>query len=191
MMSAFPTLNILAGVLVASIASAGCLAASKDNSGPTTCPADGYEANDTQETARDLGALKDDPNTSDAISSSVHTGKDVDWFRYHVSDTGFGGDPVVTVAVSSGFTVTTWYACDTRSTAASQCMHGTSDPTRIGDVEGCRGERVEGAAEDDDVATTTTDCEGTSSDDGTLYIRVERSPYTEVACSYELKVGVE
>jgi hypothetical protein len=67
----------------------------------------------------------------------------------------------------------------------------------VGDVEGCRGERLDPAVDgntpdpDDDVAKTTTDCEGTSDDDGILFIRVQRSAFTEVACAYNLWIAVE
>lgn len=204
MLASLVRLNTVVALLVVGVvANTGCgLATTKDNSGPTKCPSDSYEPNDTQETATDLGKLQDDPDSSRSITSSVHVGTDQDWFKVHVSDTGLGGDPVINVAVSSGFTVTTWFVCDGGHRASdSQCLHGSSDYLRVGDVEGCRGERVEpmydengvqvGETSNDDVASTTTDCTGTSSDDGTLYIRVERSPSTEVTCSYDLSIDVE
>jgi hypothetical protein len=196
----FLGLNTLAAILV--VANFGCgVASTKDDDGPTSCPSDAYEPNDTNETATDLGDMQDDPDSAKSITSSVHVGTDTDWFKAHIADEGLGGDPVVTVAVSSGFTVSTWFVCDGRRTSESSCLHGSSDYERVGDVEGCRGERVEpeldangapiGEPSDDNVATTTTDCSGTSSDNGTLYIRVDRSASTRTTCSYELTINVE
>jgi hypothetical protein len=192
MSSSLASLNKIAAFVVVSLvaASVGCLAPHKDNSGPTACPADAYEPNDTQATAKDLGDMQDDPNSAKAIASSVHLGSDQDWFRVHVADKGLGGDPEVKVVVSSGFTVTTWFVCDGHHRALdAKCVHGTSDPERIDDVEGCRGERLDDIP--DDVVMTTTDCDGTSNDDGTLYIRVTRSAFTEDTCSYDLSIAVE
>ena len=40
------------------------------------------------------------------------------------------------------------------------------------------------------VAYSTTDCSGTSDDNGTLFIKVERSS-TASSCSYDLSVNVD
>lgn len=135
--------------------------------------------------------MQDDPDSNKAIASSVHLSSDTDWFRVHVADTGLGGDPIVKVAVSSGFTVSTWFVCDGRPTSESKCINGSSEYSRVGYVEGCRGERVEDGPTDDNVATTTTDCTGTSADNGNLYIRVERSASTKATCSYNLSIAIE
>lgn len=179
--------------------SAGCLAPTTDPSGPTACASDGYEPNDTQETARELGSLKDDPDSAQRITASVHQGKDVDWYRVHVSDTGLGGDPNVHVSVSQGFSVVTWFVCDQGRAVDTTCLQGSSETMTVGGVEGCRGSVPEPTTDPDgntvyptdDVATSTTDCSGTSDDNGMLFIRVERSSSASSTCSYDLSITVD
>jgi hypothetical protein len=191
-------LAVAASVAVVGIGSAGCGPAI-DRSGPTSCAADAFEANDTQETARDLGSLQDDPDSSHDVSATVHSGSDVDWYRVHVSDTGLGGDPNVTVSVPQGFSVTTWFVCDQGRVTNKTCLQGSSEYMTVNDVEGCRGSVPEPATDangntvyaSDEVAASTTDCSGTSDDNGTLFIRVERSSSQASTCAYDLSIVVE
>ena len=186
--------SALATVLL--LASAGCLRPASRTSA-TMCPAEASATNDTQQSAKDLGELQDDPDSHKGIASSIHASKD-DWYRVHIKDTGIGGDPVVKVSVPSGFTVTTWFDCDHGTPLTSECQYGSSDPLRIDEAEGCRSRDVEPVTDSNgattlgtgSLATSTTDCSGTSSDNGTLYIRVERND-TFAACSYDLAIDVE
>jgi hypothetical protein len=181
------------------LASSGCLAKSKDGSG-STCAADTYEANDTQETARELAELQDDPNSEQKpLSLSITSDADDDWFRVHVKDTGAGGDPTITAFVSSAsFEITSWFVCDGARSQDSQCQYGSEGVTKIENAAGCEGKEYEPATDSlgstvldtGRGATTTTDCKGTSDDNGVLYIRVRRRSLA-TACSYELSVKVE
>jgi hypothetical protein len=192
------SLAVAAAVVAAGIGSAGCGPAI-DRSGPTSCAADAFEANDTQETARDLGSLQDDPDSSHDVAATVHSGSDVDWYRVHVSDTGLGGDPNVAVSVPQGFSVTTWFVCDHGRVTDKTCLQGSPESMTVNDVEGCRGSVPEPTTDasgttvyaTDEVAASTTDCSGTSDDDGVLFIRVERSSSQSSTCSYDLSIAVE
>lgn len=191
-------LIVAASLLVVGVGSAGCLAPIADNSGPTTCSADDFESNDTQETARDLGRLRDDPDSQRGITATVHHGDDADWYRVHVSDTGLGGDPNVAVTVPEGFSVSTWFVCD-HGRVETTCLHGSSEYMTVEGVEGCRGSVPEPVPDEngntifrsDLVAASTTDCSGTSDDDGTLFIRVERSTSSASTCAYGVAIAVD
>jgi hypothetical protein len=193
------SLAVAASVVVVGIGSTGCLGHAVDRSGPTTCAPDAFEANDTQETARDLGSLQDDPDSSRHISATVHAGSDVDWYRVHVSDTGIGGNPNVTVSVPQGFSVTTWFVCDQGYVNDKTCLQGSPETMTVNDVEGCRGSVPEPTTDasgttvypTDEVAASTTDCSGTSDDNGTLFVRVERTSSQASTCSYDLSIAVE
>ncbi len=188
-------LAVLAAAIVVT-ASTGCGIPVSEQAVPTACPAASNEPNDSEETAEDLGELSDEPSSGRVITSSVHTSIDRDWYRVHVADRGLGGNPEVSVLVSSGFEVTTWFVCGDRHTATSECSHGSSDYARVGGVEGCRGNALEGPSGEIDVsadtmASSTTDCSGTSSDDGDLYIRVERTASAGSVCTYDLSIRVK
>ncbi len=189
----------LVASLVVALGSTGCLGPSVDRSGPTACAADAYEANDTKESARDLGSLKDDPDSARSLEATVHLGSDVDWYRVHVSDTGLGGNPNVSVAVSQGFSVTTWFVCDQGRVTDKVCLQGSSETTTVDGVEGCRGAVPEPGTDasgntvypTDPVAASTTDCSGTSDDNGVLFIKVERSSSVSSSCAYDLSVAID
>jgi hypothetical protein len=193
------SLAVAASVVAAAMGSAGCLGHAVDHSGPTRCVADAFEANDTQEAARDLGRLQDDPDSSRTISATVHVGTDVDWYRVHVSDTGIGGNPNIGVSVPQGFSVTTWFVCDQGRVVDKTCLQGSSESMTVNDVEGCRGSVPDPTTDangttvyaTDEIAASTTDCSGTSDDNGTLFIRVERSSSQASTCSYDLSIVVE
>ena len=157
---------------------------------PLACAAvDAYEPNDTEGTSADLGELQDDPDSSRSITASLSYLRDVDFYAVHIKDTGFGGDPNITVSVPEGFSVTTTFVCDTGSVIETECLQGEPDQ------DGCRGtdsitDEIGNVSYTNDViAASTTDCTGTSDDDGMLYIRVEASSPSK--CSYSLTIDVD
>ncbi len=173
---------------------------------PTTCPADSFEANDTETTAFGLPEMTDNPDSvRDVLALSVHMTDDDDWFKVHIRDTGLGGNPVVSVSVSSqDFEVVTWFVCDGGHRGEPECQYGSEAYETVGSsspVRGCRGAELgpsptaENATQLDSgvLVESTTECSGTSSDDGTLFIRVRQrpssSPSVPRSCSYELRVA--
>lgn len=159
------------------LALAGCTIHTYDD-GSDYCPVDSYEGNDTPDTAIDLGELQDDPNSGFTIHGTIDSRYDEDWFRVHIDDTGFGGDPNITVQVPSGFTASTWFVCDGNRSSTTLCMDGypaSDDPFGTG---GC----------ESDFVRLTTDCDGTSDDNGWLYVRVTSSA---PVCGYDLSIDVE
>lgn len=190
-------------------ASAGCTVSPAPPGEPTSCPADGFEGNDTEATAFELPEMTDHPDSSrDVLALSVHVTDDEDWFKVHVKDTGLGGNPIVSVAVSSAdFELQTWFLCDDERRGETDCQYGADAYETVGDLRssarGCRGDALEpartvgGSTQLDTgvLAESVTECSGTSSDDGTLFIRVRQRggsrPVSSLACSYELRVFVQ
>ncbi|MDB4944126.1 MAG: hypothetical protein JWP97_3660 [Labilithrix sp.] len=165
---------------------------------PEVCGVDDYQGNDSEQTAADLGELHDDPDSGFSLSATLTPGSSVDWYRVHVSDTGLGGDPNISVTVPYGFRVSTWFVCDGgHHTATHECLNGTPEQSTVQGLPGCAGdtgyvpdENGDSTYSSDPVARSTTDCSGTSDDDGTLYIRVDQLP-SSTSCSYDLTVQVD
>lgn len=201
---------MLAGALAAIALSASSCTEHVEPARPTSCAADSFESNDTPETAHELPPLKDEKrSTADIVDLTVHSTRDEDWFRIPVKDTGWTGNPVITAMVSStSFDVATWFICDEGGTPNSlECRVGSKVPYDVGGGvgydDGCLG--VD--SEDEDVGTrvnfavSSTDCSGTSDDNGTLYVRVRHkaplgpSPSESEAltweCNYALSLLVE
>jgi hypothetical protein len=198
---------IILAVSLVTWGAVGCNVPSSEPSSPTSCSADRWEANDTVETAREIPEMTDDPDSSrDAVGLTVHKTDDEDWFKVHVRDTGLGGNPVVSVAVSSDdFEVQTWFVCDDGHRGETECQYGAETYETPGDalrwVKGCTGRELEPTTAPDGttqldsgvVATSVTECTGTSSDNGTLFVRVrQRSSFqrSSLACSYGLSIDV-
>jgi hypothetical protein len=179
--------------------SVGCVVPQQEPE-PTACAAEANEPNESHESAQDLGELRDDPDSKRSITSSVHNTRDQDWYRVHVSDRGLGGDPVIRVLVSSGFEVATWFVCDEGRSASSECLDDGSRPFEtVNYVDGCQGKAVDGETTPSGttepspgvMASSTTDCSGTSSDDGILYVRVEHTGPAGSGCTYDLTIDVQ
>ena len=196
--SAFVSI-LLAGVVVA-VSATGCGPHVPPE--PVVCSVDNYEGpqgNDTQATAFDLGSLRDDPDSSLGITASAGT-DDVDWYRVHVTDTGGGGNPNIRVTITEGFAVSSWFVCDGGHSISDQsCLDGSYEPSEVDGHAGCRGETI-GSYDDengnyagyssDRTERSTTDCSGTTDDNGFLYIRVDRAS-SYGACSYDLTINVD
>lgn len=181
----------LALLFVACLGFVGCLPPPVRTDEPTECPADVFEPNNSAASAFVLKDMRDHPDTKQTLTSSVHRGLDADWYRVHVDDTGAGGNPNVTAAVSEGFDVSTWFVCDDSSSWV-ECTVGSGDNERVVGVDGCRGttamsdERIDGPGT---VVRSTTECSG-STDSGMLYVRVERKAKVS-ACTYALTITVD
>lgn len=173
----------------------------------TACAADEYEPNDDAASASELAPMQDDPNSMmDVVDSTFHTDRDEDWFRVRVRDTGLGGDPVITVTATSNVDVTAWFACNGERSEGLECSIGSETSARLDDarpfLRGCQGADTGPELDEDGreisgsggrAVQLTTDCSGTTSDDGELYVRV--APLSALSdsstCSYALRITVE
>jgi hypothetical protein len=137
---------------------------------------DTKEGNDTLETASDVGDMSDNPDSSRLYTDLTLSDTDVDWFVANVADTGFGGNPTMTVTTSAALEVLIVFSC-TSKPDSSICKTGTVDTT-LG--TGC-------------IGTTTvsleTSCAGTT-DSGKAYIRVKKKAGTNACTLYTLDIKV-
>jgi len=186
---------VVVGLLaVGAITNSGCTFGSE----PVVCNGgDEYGTIGTSERAYDLRGMQDDPDATQWISGSIDGDRD-DWFRVPIRDTGLGGDPNVHVRISDGYAVTTWFLCGGGRRGSSACT-GDRDSTQLEGFDGCTSvvpppavdERGNTVISTYDVASLTTDCPGTSDDDGMLYIRVRRASSYAASCSYDLGIDVD
>lgn len=171
-------------VLCATIATVtGC---SSTTSGPP-CDPDKYEGNDTPQAAKDLGDFTDDPNSKDNLVLSITTGSDVDFFRLRVKDRGLGGDPVVTVSAPEGYEVTTWFTCATGTPEKGFACSRGSEVTEpdVAPGPGCTSVAPSASV------SSSTDCSGTSDDDGTVLVRIRRLDKAQTCSNYDVTIEVE
>jgi hypothetical protein len=144
-------------------------ACASDTSGPPCDGPDKQEPNDSPSQARDIGSFTDDPDSKLQIDMTVHTSSDVDWFKFKVFDRGIGGDPIITVSAPEGYEVTTWFTCINGNVKTFSCMTGKEvDDPDVPGVKGCQNEQPNGSV------SSSTDCDASSDDDGTVLLRVKK-----------------
>lgn len=178
---------------------------------PTSCAADEHEPNDTSKTATTLPAMADHPDSSATVELTAHATNDEDWFAVPIEDTGLGGDPVITVSVASrDFSVTAFFACKDGKLGTLTCDLGEERGESLDDdhpfVKGCDARDVGSEVDEQgrDVIGTSVkavrlsmDCNGTPTDDGTLYVRVRSAGVgvggsaAKLPCSAALAIDVE
>lgn len=191
--------SVLIAAMAMATASIGCSSAGPST--PVQCDPDSSEPNDTEATAKELGELRDDPDSRGGIARlTIHSDSDTDWFKIPIRDTGLGGDPIITVAVdSTSFSVSNWFVCANKRRGDMACNVGSTANENASDgSQGCKGKDIEQGVDDlgaiaferGNAVTSTTDCPSTSDDDGMLYIRVQRVSSFSNACSYDLEVSV-
>lgn len=191
--------SLLIAAMAMATATMGC--SSSGQKAPVNCDPDSNEPNDTEATARELPELRDDPDSRGGVTKlTIHSDSDTDWFKIPIRDTGLGGDPVITAAVSSSsFSVSSWFVCWNKRRGDTTCTVGSTANENASDgSQGCKGKDIEPGVDDlgaivldnGTAVTTTTDCPSTSDDDGMLYIRVQRVSSFSNACGYELEVSV-
>lgn len=153
----------------AAVAAVVLLGCSSETAGPPCDTADKYEPNDSASAAKELGGFTDDPDSSLRVDVTVHTNSDVDFFKFRVTDQGFGGDPNVTISAPEGYEVTTWFSCTRGNVKTSTCIAGKEvDEPSVFAGKGCQNVQPSGAV------SMTTDCDADDSDDGTVLLRVRR-----------------
>jgi hypothetical protein len=163
----------------------GCSGGSGGDKSGNTCPRGEGEPNDTPTSALGLGEMTDSPNSTKKVRLLLDTSSDEDFFEVDVKDRGVGGDPQITVSAPAGYEVTTWFTCLTGTTEVHSCRHGdTFEDTSVLPGKACISVAPSASV------TSTTDCSGTSDDDGTLLIRVRRKD-GPVCSEFEMTIEVE
>lgn len=185
-------------VLVGFLLAGACSMNSTGDSSPPPCVVDAIEPNDGPTARVNLGSIQDDDAPGQSAPSpkvirkelSLHTESDVDWFDVDVRDTGLGGNPSLSVIGGDGTSVTAWWDCTSGKTESVVCGLGeavTDDPELAG--RGCKSQPASNGAPPQ--LTMQIECAGTSSDDGTLHIRVVRDGAASACSSYRLTVSAE
>lgn len=182
----------------AAIALGAIAVACAPKSEPVPCVADANEPNDTVATRTSLGSVQDDDEIGQGASEdpkritkdfSLHDGADVDYFSVAVNDTGLGGNPSVDVIVTTGFEATAWYSCSGGPTESVICRTGTAvtdDPDLPGGM-GCA--TIAGSSSA--LLQMQVECSGTSTDSGSLIVRVRRAAPADACVRYRLMVSAE
>jgi len=150
------------------------------------CTLDEAEANDVQLHAFDLGTMTDRPRTTMALDQwTIHSERDVDWYRATVTDAFGDGNPTIAVHLAGDeaahYELGAWYVCDHGGDGTS-CNQGRED-----DSSG-RGCLSRGSAEGPTVALQTS-CGGTD-ESGSLVIRVMTDAWSGACEPYTLEVDV-
>jgi hypothetical protein len=177
-----PAPAILASLLFCPLLTTSC---SSETSGPPCDTADKYEPNETASAAKDLGGFTDDPDSSLKVDLTAHVAGDVDFFRFKVTDEGFGGDPIVTISAPEGYELTTWFTCARGAPKTFTCLRGKEieDPS-VTAGKGCQNEQPSGSI------SSTTDCDADEDDDGEILLRVKKLDTSNV-CSSKFDITIE
>ncbi len=181
------------------LAAVGCAAQDSEDDRPAPpCVVDPTEPNESAGAATSLGEIHDDdvvgqkPEASPTkIDRTFSTDRsdDVDWYVVDVRDTGINGNPSLRVMVDQGHEATAFWSCTSGTTKAVVCGLGTpvtNDPD-LRD-RGCLTAAANGAPPQ---LTMEIECDGTSSDDGRLRIRVKKTTPTSTCERYRLIVTAE
>lgn len=168
------------------------------------CPADAIDLatpDDTAATAQDLGSLTDDPDSRFEELRTIHDDADEDWYTMHVEDTGFLGNPSVSVLLfllqpddssswnlgedTSQYELSVFYSCDAGGDAhtCERSSVGFTDPVH---GPGC----IEvGAYGLYPWVILDSSC-STTDDSGTVLIRVRKTERQGRCDFYDFKLGV-
>lgn len=155
------------------------------------CLADDAEPNNTDATAKYLGALTDSPDSSATYRNyMIASSTDEDWFRINVADDWDTGNPNITVSLTSipgghDYDLLGWFRCDTGADE-SVCANGSPDTGSayagrcVSESRGSVGEQVR----------IETECGGTIDETGKLYVRVKARTWLRMCLPYVLTVSV-
>lgn len=144
------------------------------------CAPDAKAGNSAAEKASDLGAMTDSPVTNKRIDALSLGENEEDWFKFKVSDKGFGGNPLIKATASGGSVeVSAFYLCESESNNSECPVEGEKPDTTVG--AGCKGAST---------ASVWTGCGGIT-EDGTAFVRVRKAAGATQQCvSYALDVAI-
>ncbi len=135
---------------------------------PQTCGVDGYEPNDTEATAVDLGELADgdDPGS---IAGELDHADDVDWFTYAgIDELGPGVAPTRDIDTDGELRLCKFLECpDGILETEVTCPEGSALAQSPGGRPGCCG--------DASIAMPDFNCTGTTDDSAQVYIRIDNA----------------
>lgn len=168
-----------------------------------SCPADAFDAlapNDTAEAATLLDEMRDAPDSEGHLDAlNIATATDVDWYTFHVVDSGLDGNPDVMLSLAavapdldvsddSLYDVAMWVDCDRGRGNDSVCRAGVSS-TETAHGAGCAARQT--SAGESLAVRVTIRCAGTIDESGTVMVRVRKSERHGRCDAYGLQLRVD
>ena len=149
---------------------------------------DGYEPNNSENTASYLGNIDDDASYPKAtFTAFLYGSDDSDWYKFHVNDTSFAVSypraDLKEIPADSDYELCAYYTCDSSNVELS-CTAGTQSV-----YEGMLGCCSDNMGSADEMVRLDPNCAG-SDDSGDVYVRVGHvsGPWT-CSASYTLQWG--
>jgi hypothetical protein len=140
---------------------------------------DAKTGNASANNAADLGTLTDNPATSRLIADLALADGEEDWFQFKVTDSGFGGNPLIEASVSSALEVSVYYVCDS-APDYSECSDGSgTEDNAIG--KGCRATGN---------VSLVTECSWLN-ETGRAFVRVRKAAADGACSKYTLNISVD
>lgn len=154
------------------------------------CPPDEGEPNESRLSPHDLPAFTDAPDTSMTFDAfTMSSDSDEDWFTFEVTDECCDGNPDIDVTLRSipsggDYDLAVWFVCSSGGDD-SACARGAVDNS-IG-----RGCMSSSSGSTEERVTISTSCGGTTSENGTVYVRVTSTTWAGSCAPYGLTVSVQ
>jgi hypothetical protein len=154
---------------------------------------DEYESNDSRESASNLGSIEDgDAFPVDTATANLYETGDVDWYKFHDSDTPTGsGEPRVdltSIPSGSDYQLCAYFECDDPGDSPSlDCTQGFT--TAYDGLPGCCSSNSGSMSER---VSFTMDCDNgviTGDNNGWVYVRVYNASSTWNCSNYSLPWG--
>lgn len=142
--------------------------------------ADAKAGNTSNLKAFQLAPMSDSPNSKVVVADLKLADGEEDWFKFKVTDAGFGGNPQIDASVTlAGAQVSVFYVCDSQPDYSTCVNAGDTADATVG--KGCRGVGKVGLA---------TECSGIS-ENGTAFVRIKKAAADAQCAQYTLTVTVE
>ncbi len=133
------------------------------------------------------GIENSDSYPSDMFRRSLYPASDEDWFSFHDSDTRLGllypQVELLDIPAGQNYDLCAYYECDTDDIGVS-CSRGTPDTSS----DGLRGCCSHSEAAGDELVRLSPSCR-TTSESGTVYVRVYRVSGDPVCSDYTVRWG--
>ncbi|MBI4957633.1 MAG: hypothetical protein HY908_36845 [Myxococcales bacterium] len=150
---------------------------------PNNCYDTGFEPNEGENTAFDLGDLTDCDGTGSSLVGTIDGGNDLDWYFYVGDDTtGCSVDPSRNFGGGAGLRVCAFFECtDTGAALALSCPSDTTAATSPLGRDGCCG--AASWSFDPWGFSSDVGCTGTLDDRLQVYIRVDEPGADASTCN--------
>lgn len=154
-----------------------------------TCMPDDNEPNESRSGLTSIASLNDfDDPPPVPLDGTIHEAGDEDWYQFTIVDGGAGGNPVIRVELEgvpagSDYAISAYFDCSdaTGANNLTSCTEGANDDTV---EQGCTGT---GGV---DRVILSTECDWTTDESGTLWVRVRAATWGGTCGGYTARVTV-